>query len=213
MQIDSSPTLPNILTLDVGGGRVFRTTKQALSAAPYFAHLFDRWEEGVKLQADGSFFLDTDPEIFEHLLRYMRRPNKFPLFWTRQAGFDYELYSRLESEADFFMLEGLRDWIRDKKYEQAVQVEIDLKEQVHFGSAPILWPGSTICRHMVVKGGLNKECLSGEHRWRCEACVRNLHCAREMKANNFPETDEDLVVSAATIFKFDMTALVNDGVP
>jgi hypothetical protein len=111
----------NTITLDVSG-RKFRTTKSVLSVSPYFEALFARWEDCIHLQEDGSYYVDADPDAFECLLNFMRRPSKFPLYWTRQDGFNYVLYSKVEAEADFFMLEGLRDWIKKQKYLEAVQV-------------------------------------------------------------------------------------------
>ena len=34
---------------------------------------------------DGSFFVDTDPDFFEHILRYLRRGIP-PIFWKRNEG-------------------------------------------------------------------------------------------------------------------------------
>jgi hypothetical protein len=53
----------------------------------------------------------------------MRRPDTFPLFWTNADGFDYGLYSRLETEAEYFQINALHGWIKDKKYLGAVVVQ------------------------------------------------------------------------------------------
>jgi hypothetical protein len=57
----------------------------------------------------------------------MRRPSKFPLYWTHEHGFDYALYNKVEVEADFFLLHGLRDWVRGAKYKEAVRPELEVK--------------------------------------------------------------------------------------
>jgi hypothetical protein len=62
----------------------------------------------------GSYFLDTDPNLFEHLRRFMRRPEVFPLFYNHAAGFDYDLYNRLEAEAGYFQIDALYKWIKAK---------------------------------------------------------------------------------------------------
>jgi hypothetical protein len=67
-------------------------------------------------EPDGSYFLDTDPDAFEHVLRFMRRPSIFPLFWSKSEGFDYALYHRVQTEAEVFKVDALHDWIRGKKY-------------------------------------------------------------------------------------------------
>jgi hypothetical protein len=111
-----------VIILDVGG-RKFHTTAAVLSISPWFEHLFTRWDHCIELQEDGSLFIDADPDAFDHLLRFMRRPSKFPLFWTREYGFDYAFYSRLEAEADYFALDDLKEWISKKRYQEAIRVQ------------------------------------------------------------------------------------------
>lgn len=112
-------TYPKILTLNVGG-RKFQTLKSTLrSESGLFRNqLSDRfsWEP----QADGSYFLDANPNLFEHLLDFMRRPSVFPLFYTKAHGFDYNLYNRLEIEAEYFQMDTLHAWIKEKKYLRAI---------------------------------------------------------------------------------------------
>ncbi|KAH8710027.1 hypothetical protein GQ44DRAFT_588767, partial [Phaeosphaeriaceae sp. PMI808] len=76
---------------------------------------------------DDSYFVYADPEIFRHILEFMRRPSKFPLFWTKETTLDYALYKKLEVEADYFLLHDLRDWIRKKRYLDAVKTIIEVK--------------------------------------------------------------------------------------
>jgi predicted house-cleaning noncanonical NTP pyrophosphatase (MazG superfamily) len=57
----------------------------------------------------------------------MRRPSKFPLFWTKETSFDYALYNKLEAEADYFLLHDLRDWVQQKRYLDAVKTIIEVK--------------------------------------------------------------------------------------
>jgi len=109
------------ITLDVGG-RKFRTTPDTLRAESglFRRQLSDRFTWTA--QDDGSYFLDADPELFEHLLRFMRRPEVFPLFYSRADGIDYDLYNRLEIEACYFQIKSLHDWIKDQMYHQALVV-------------------------------------------------------------------------------------------
>lgn len=71
---------------------------------------------------DGSVFIDADPDVFTIVLNYMRRPSTYPLLWTCEKGFDYVLYNKVMAEADFYMLEELRDWVASKEYENAVKI-------------------------------------------------------------------------------------------
>lgn len=119
--------MSTFITLDVSGHR-YQTTKATLSTSPYFQNLFDRWDNGMDRAPDGSYFIDSKPEVFEHLLHFMRRPSKFPLFWTREKGFDYALYNKLEAEANYYLLQDLSSWIREGRYKDAVKTVIEIKK-------------------------------------------------------------------------------------
>jgi hypothetical protein len=95
----SGATYPKILTLDIGG-RKFKVSRDNLEAESglFKLQLSGRftWEP----EGDGTYFIDADPNLFEHLLRFMRRPKTFPLFYDQVKGFDYDLYNRLQAEAE-----------------------------------------------------------------------------------------------------------------
>lgn len=116
---------PNILILNVGG-RIFRLYTWTLAPARYFK---DNFEQGWPKEEDGSVFIDTDPNTFEHVLRYLRRPSLYPLFWTKAHGFDYDLYNRLEDAARLFKIDKLENWIKEKKYLQAIVQESSVHVQ------------------------------------------------------------------------------------
>ena len=44
----------------------------------------------------------------------MRRPEVFPLFYSKINGLDYNLYNRLQAEALYFQIDTLYEWIKDK---------------------------------------------------------------------------------------------------
>ncbi|CAO2654971.1 Nn.00g117040.m01.CDS01 [Neocucurbitaria sp. VM-36] len=111
---------PNIVTLNIGG-RKFTVARDTLRESKLFRlQLSDNYTWTP--EADGSYFLDADPDLFVHILRFMRRPSAFPLFYNSATGFDYDLYNRLEVEAEYFQLDALHAWIKEKKYLQAVKV-------------------------------------------------------------------------------------------
>ena len=104
---------PKNLVLDIGG-RKFKVARNTLEEE---SGLFQRqfsvcysWTP----ELDGSYFLDADPDLFEHLLRYMRRPEVFPLFYSVMNGFDYDLYNHLQAEALYFQIKKLYEWIEAK---------------------------------------------------------------------------------------------------
>jgi len=104
---------PKNMTLEIGG-RMFKVARNTLESESglfrsQFSNLFT-WTP----EPDGSYFLDADPDLFEHLLRYMRRPEVFPLFYSVMNGFDYDLYNRLQAEALYFQMKKLYEWIEAK---------------------------------------------------------------------------------------------------
>ena len=104
------------------------TTRATLTTSPYFQNLFDRWDNGRDQAPDGSYLIDSDPNVFEHLLSFMRRPTRFPLFWTKENGFDYALYNKLEAEANYYLLQDLSNWIREGRYTDAVKTVVEVKK-------------------------------------------------------------------------------------
>ncbi|KAF9694630.1 hypothetical protein EKO04_007608 [Ascochyta lentis] len=119
----SNSVYPKVLTLDVGG-RKFKVSAHILrEESGLFRHqLSERFTWTA--EADGSYFIDASPALFEHLLDFMRRPNIFPLFWTKSNGFDYNLYHRLQAEAQYFQIDALHQWIKDKRYLKAIALSL-----------------------------------------------------------------------------------------
>jgi hypothetical protein len=118
---------PPLIMLDVSGWKI-RTEKATLQAFPYFQNLLARWNDCSNRLEDGSYYIDADPKIFQHILQFMRRPSRFPLFWTKDTRFDYVLYNKVETEASHFRLYDLRDWIRNKRYLDAVKTVTEVRE-------------------------------------------------------------------------------------
>ncbi|KAJ4301768.1 hypothetical protein N0V90_003862 [Kalmusia sp. IMI 367209] len=116
--------VPMILTLNVGGCH-FRVRRSTLEDAHYFKPYLDgrfSWTP----EKDGSYFVDADADIFEHVLRYLRLPQVYPLFWTKADGFDYDLYNHLEAAAVYFQIKNLELWIKEKHYLKAVSMQTTL---------------------------------------------------------------------------------------
>lgn len=105
--------------------RQFITSKSTLSQkSTFFEALFStRWNNQ---RPDGSYCLDADPNLFEHILLYCRR-GIFPLFYDRACGHNYSLYLQLLQEARYFGIDGLREWLEEEKYLQAVKIEYSVK--------------------------------------------------------------------------------------
>lgn len=69
-------------------------------------------------QPDGSYFIDADPDLFAHILRFLRQ-GTFPLF-LKGKSFDYSLYSALLDCARFFQVINLEGWLENEKYRNMV---------------------------------------------------------------------------------------------
>jgi BTB/POZ domain-containing protein KCTD9 len=109
-----------IVALQVGEQGFTTISTTLTSEGQYFKDLM----AGKKgpAQADGSWFIDANPEVFEHLLEYMRT-KVYPLFWDEVKGFDRSLYSRLAYAARSFDIESLRLWIDNREYQDLIRVE------------------------------------------------------------------------------------------
>ena len=85
--INSSFT-PSIIALQVGERR-FTTTRDTLMAeSDFFASLLSgRWNNAMK---NGAYFIDADANLFDHILRHLRR-GAFPLFFDKSKEYDREL--------------------------------------------------------------------------------------------------------------------------
>lgn len=72
------------------GERIFTTTRDTLSNSGFFSALISGPWEGDLLM-DGSYFIDADPDAFEHILKYLRH-GTFPLFYDNAKGHDHRQY-------------------------------------------------------------------------------------------------------------------------
>lgn len=120
MLVDGNPLI--ILRLDE---KLFYTTKDTLvQESGYFAALFSgRWPDSSK---DGVLTLDADADVFKHIMRFFRS-GVLPVFYDGLKGFDHQLYSLLLEQAEFFLIDRLRDWILEKRYLQAVKLVRSVK--------------------------------------------------------------------------------------
>ncbi|EXJ73552.1 uncharacterized protein A1O5_03313, partial [Cladophialophora psammophila CBS 110553] len=114
-------TATKIINLNVGG-RIFTTLISTLTSQSTFftALLLDRWESEDCL-VDGNLFVDANPDLFQHILDYLRRSIP-PVFWTRVNGFDFALYAALLQEARYFGIAALEKWIAEQHYLRAITI-------------------------------------------------------------------------------------------
>jgi hypothetical protein len=84
-----------------------------LGRSAYFDSLFSgKW--GGDQQEDGSYFIETDADIFQHILRYLRT-GVLPVFYDRSTGHNDSLYKSLLEEAKYFAIARLEKWLCQQK--------------------------------------------------------------------------------------------------
>jgi hypothetical protein len=92
--------------------------EQWLGRSAYFDNLLSgNWADGKE---DGSYFIDTDARIFDHVLRYLRT-GVLPVFYDTITGHDFPLYQALLEESTYFAIDRLQKWLCERKYLDAVK--------------------------------------------------------------------------------------------
>ncbi|TEY39010.1 hypothetical protein BOTCAL_0472g00030 [Botryotinia calthae] len=127
-----APAAGGPITLQVGERR-FVTTRNTMTGESHFfaALLSGRWDSNE--QADGSYFIDADPDLFEHILRYLRR-SVLPIFYDPIKGHDHALYLALLEEARYFQITRLENYLKKKIYLCAVKTCSSVEELEGFWS-------------------------------------------------------------------------------
>lgn len=99
------------------GEKVFSTTRHTLcKESAYFRALLRDQEQQL---TGGTYFVDADPELFSHILRYLRH-GIYPVSFSRCNGHDYATYLGVERLATEFGIQKLMKWFIDKQYESAM---------------------------------------------------------------------------------------------
>ncbi|MCJ1408670.1 hypothetical protein MMC19_002745 [Ptychographa xylographoides] len=175
----SSPALGgDTITLQVGEQKFITTADTLIQGSGFFASaLSGRWQN---MQADGSYFVDADPKLFEHILRYLRR-GIFPVFYNNAKGHDHALYLALREEARYFQIIQLEKWLETKAYLEVVTIKYSSYNSEHFDGIPQENNRETESTHHISwKTAKVYVCPRGlsRHRGDPNACRRQCHNAR-----------------------------------
>lgn len=115
----------NSITLQVGERRFITTAETMTQESAFFAALLSgRWDDA---EADGSYFIDADPDLFEHILRYLRR-GVLPIFYDNANGHNHALYLALLEEAKYFQIPRLERWLKGNRFLQAIKIRYSVEE-------------------------------------------------------------------------------------
>ncbi|KAL8882102.1 MAG: hypothetical protein Q9192_007644, partial [Flavoplaca navasiana] len=114
-----APSFP--LILQVGEQR-FHVSKDTLSGSHMLAaKVSERWSSDS--QTDGSYFVDADPEIFKHILRFLRH-GVYPLCYDKAKGHDFATYTAIQQQADYLVIPKLVKWLNESQYMKAITTYI-----------------------------------------------------------------------------------------
>jgi hypothetical protein len=97
----------------------------------YFKKLFSGKWGGI--EEDGSYFIETDANVFEHILRYLRT-GVLPVFYDKTTGHNFSLYQALLEESKYFAIDRLQKWLCERKYLDAVKITYIATETQDRGS-------------------------------------------------------------------------------
>ena len=83
-----------IIKLDIGG-KIFKTTYNTLIKSEYFKMMFDQFGQNF----DEPIFIDRSPELFRHVLDYLRDDNyPYPKIYESELKFYLITYTELYSD-------------------------------------------------------------------------------------------------------------------
>ena len=110
----------DIIIIQVGERR-FRALVSTLTGKSSFFKSELSSRRHLQQQADGSFYLDSDGDIFSHVLRYLRL-GAFPVLYSQSKGHDFGMYAAIHALAKFLGIKPLVKWIDQKRFFEAVSV-------------------------------------------------------------------------------------------
>ncbi|KAF1819243.1 uncharacterized protein K489DRAFT_77913 [Dissoconium aciculare CBS 342.82] len=115
-------TLPETFVKIKTGNQTFVTKPSSWKGKSlYFDQLFSgRWNDK---SPDGSYYIDTDAQVFKHILLYLRT-GVLPIFYDKTTGHDEIPYHQVLNEAEYFCIDRLVRWINGKTYLKVVDAEV-----------------------------------------------------------------------------------------
>ena len=140
------------VVLQIGDQKFYTRRSTLTDGSTYFKSLFSGKFADPRSD-DGSYFVDADPEIFNTVLMYLRR-GVLPTFFDKNQRFDHDFCRAVTAEADFFGIEGILKWIREKKYLKTFTAEYSVEERMEMVPAV---PGSDPITIMQDTGEANTE--------------------------------------------------------
>ncbi|KAL8676833.1 MAG: hypothetical protein Q9186_006683 [Xanthomendoza sp. 1 TL-2023] len=114
------PTSSAPIVLQVGE-QSFYVDRNTLLRSRYLESITSgRWDHNK--QPNGTFFIDADPEVFKHILRFLRH-DVYPLCYDKCKGHDVAMYSAIQKLANYLLVEDVVEWLSKQEYLKAVKIE------------------------------------------------------------------------------------------
>lgn len=198
---DSSPSRDTV-TLQVCERRFITTRDTLVAESDFFASALS--EQSSIAQENGCYFVDSDANLFEWILRYLRR-GVFPLFYDESKGHDYAAYVALLEEAKYFRIQRLEQWLENQRYLDAVRTVYSVTEVEDINelsrsqlsnSELEFYPNRFIRKVYICPRGIHV------HRGKPGACGRDCRRAQGDADNEYEEEPvlSTLVVEKTTVF-------------
>lgn len=141
------------------GEKQFFTTKTTLAESRLFTALWI----AQPCPTGGEYFIDNDPELFGHILRYLRN-RMFPLFYDSNKGHDMHLYTELLQQAKFYQIAALESWLSNKGFLKAVSVRAHYVTKRYFGSSDHIFEWKDLPNVQIIS-----KVEGPEKAWKCNA--------------------------------------------
>lgn len=182
-----------LITLQVGERRYFSEENTLVDGSAYFKKRLTGASKDSK-EADGSYFIDRDGHLFEHILSFLRT-GICPLFHDNTNGYDHAKYGRLGAEAEYFGVKKLHDWIHVRSYEGVVSFTRRVTLNENLEDMHNIFPGDDKLEDIPMWGTRKVYlCPRGfaVHRGRPDSCGR--HCRNTRKTAEPEYEDEQVLV-------------------
>lgn len=122
---DPSYAAESVVIIQAGERRFTTARSTLVEGSPFFASLLSgRWDSTL---TERCHFIDVDPDIFEHVLRYLRH-RVFPIFYDRSKGHGYGQYLLVLQQARYFQIGELQKWLEDRTYLKSINVVYSFSE-------------------------------------------------------------------------------------
>lgn len=109
-----------IVRLQVGETAFVTTHHTLCKESTFFQSLLSDRSQQLP---NGAYFVDADPQLFTHILRYLRH-GIYPVSFTPSEGHDHATYLGVKRLATDLAIERLAKWIADKQYEAAIECSV-----------------------------------------------------------------------------------------